>query len=66
MNQVKIEELSYAEDIVITAESERNLQHNLEIFNQELKIINMKLSQENTKTILISREDYVNKLHWKG
>lgn len=57
MEKVSISELLFATDIIITAESEENLQHNVAILKTELEKTNMKIEVHKTKMTVITYQD---------
>lgn len=46
MKPTSIPELMLANDVVVLAETEENLQHNINILNEEVTITNMKINIE--------------------
>src|SRR6185436_18803325 len=52
-----IAECAFADDLAIIAKSEEELQHNLNIWDQELKKHNMTINIEKTKIMVISKEE---------
>lgn len=54
MEKVKLTELAYADDMAIIGKNANDLQHNLNVYNRELKKKNMKINKDKTKTMLIS------------
>lgn len=54
---VRLTELLFTDDMVIIADSERNLQESLECLNRELKKINMRINVNKTKSMIISARD---------
>lgn len=57
MRNVEISECIFADDIVLLATSERNLQHNLNIWMGVLEAKGMRINIDKTKTVLISNEE---------
>lgn len=53
MKMITITELCYADDLIIIGETEKQLQNNINVFNQELKKKNMKINIQKTKTMVI-------------
>ena len=62
LKAVNLTTLSFADDLVLFANSERDLHNNINILNSELNKRGMKINAKKTKTMLISREAKVHKL----
>lgn len=62
---MRISEL-FADDMVVMAESERNLQHNINLINRELQGINMSINVNKAKSMLISLEGGTHKIIIEG
>lgn len=60
MQRINVSEMLFADDIVLLAESEQNLQYNLNILNEEMVKKNMKININETKSMIIVVE---NKTH---
>lgn len=56
MENIYVSELCFADDMVIIAADENTLQHNLDHYNKQLKEMNMAISTEKTKTMIVSKE----------
>lgn len=56
MGNERIQILCYADDTVLIAENEDDLQRLLHIFNTTAKKLNMKISTEKTKSVVIAKE----------
>lgn len=54
MRPVKVTELCYADDMLVIAETEAALQHNMNTLNEEFKKHNMKINEKKTKSMIIS------------
>lgn len=52
-----ISECLFADDLVVLANTEKDLQINLNIWNEELKKFNMSINIEKTKTMIITKEN---------
>jgi hypothetical protein len=52
LQQIKISEQAYADDVVLIAANERNLNYNLTIWNESLKNKGLKINIDKTKTII--------------
>jgi hypothetical protein len=62
MKKVNISELCYADDMFIAAENEKDLQHNINIYNKEMKKKNLIINRGKTKTIIINGKEEQHKL----
>lgn len=56
MNPVQLAILAYADDVVLMANSEEGLQHNLNIWNKEQLKRGLKINPTKTETMVISKE----------
>ena len=56
LNPISISEGAFADDVVIMAEREKDLQYNMEIWNAELQKYGMKINKTKTKVMVISEE----------
>lgn len=56
LQPVRINLLSYADDLVIFGKNQETLQNNLNILNQELINVGMHINENKTKTMIISRK----------
>lgn len=57
MKEIQLSELLYADDMVLVAHSEEDLQYNVEIYHNELRKVNMKINIGKTKTMVIAAEE---------
>jgi hypothetical protein len=55
LQQIKISEQAYADDVVLIAAKERNLNYNLKIWNESLKNRGLKINTDKTKTMVIAK-----------
>lgn len=55
LRPVKLCSLAFADDIVVLAPNERNLQHNMSIWDEELRKKGMKININKTQTMIVSR-----------
>jgi hypothetical protein len=55
LQQIKISEQAYADDMVLIAANERNLNYNLKIWNESLKNKGLKINTEKTKAMVIAK-----------
>lgn len=53
MEMVQISELLYADDLVLLAGSERELQYNVDTYIREMQKVNMRINIEKTKTMIV-------------
>ncbi|KAF2903655.1 hypothetical protein ILUMI_02522 [Ignelater luminosus] len=56
MVQVRFSKLALADDVTLLAGSARNLQHNLNVWNEELLKCDMKISTDKTRIMILSRQ----------
>ena len=56
LRPVQLKMLSFADDLVIFAETEKDLQKNVNMLNRELKKKGLKINDKKTKTMVVSRE----------
>lgn len=66
MEQTEINELMFADDMAIVSDSEKNLQHNLEVLEKELQKINLKINIVKTKSMVVSRENKTHSIKLQG
>lgn len=66
MKETQLTELMFADDMAILADSEENLQFNLDILNKELNKINMKINVDKTKSMIISSGNKVHSIQING
>ena len=62
LRPVNIAMLSFADDLVLFGKSEKDLQHNINILNNELTKRGMRINAKKTKTMLVSKESKVQNL----
>jgi hypothetical protein len=53
LKPVKISQLAFADGLVLLLKSEEDLKHNLNIWNREMEMRNIKISKIKTKTMVI-------------
>lgn len=56
MTQTELTEVIFADDLVIVANSEKKLQDNLKVLDNELTKLNMKINLDKTKNMIISKK----------
>lgn len=57
LTRITISECAFADDLAIIAKNETDLQHNINIWKEELDKHNMNINIEKTKVMVISKED---------
>ncbi|XP_068082743.1 LINE-1 retrotransposable element ORF2 protein [Anabrus simplex] len=57
MRPVRFSDLAFADDLIVVASSEQNLQHNINVWVEELKEKGMEVNVDKTKTMVISRNE---------
>lgn len=57
MEEIKVSEMTYADDMVLIARDEKMLNKNVRIYNRALKTINMKINDNKTKIMVISNKE---------
>ncbi|GJQ81101.1 hypothetical protein Trydic_g14272 [Trypoxylus dichotomus] len=57
MNAINVQELMFADDMVLIAHSEETLQQNLKIYQEELTKINMEINTRKTNTMITAAEE---------
>ena len=57
LKPVYLNDLAYADDLMVMASSEANLQHNIAVWAEELAKKGMKINVEKTKTMIISKKE---------
>jgi hypothetical protein len=55
MESVKISELAFADDVILIAKTEKDLNYNLKIWDEQLKKNSLNINLPKTKSMLISR-----------
>ena len=66
MKAIQLQDMLFADDMVIVAVSEEKLQHNVNEFQKELSVINMEINTNKTKTMLIVNEIKEHEIKIKG
>ena len=66
MKPTTVSELAFADDLVLIAKSEEDLQHNLNIWNREFIKKNMRPNVAKTETMIISREEQKHNIKLEG
>ena len=66
MERIQLTELMFADDMAIVAETEKDLQYNIEILDKELSKINMKINIDKTKSMIIATENKRHEIKLKG
>jgi hypothetical protein len=56
LERIVISECAFADDIAVMAGSEKDLQENLNVWNEVLKMHGMKINKSKTKVMVVSRE----------
>ena len=55
MRQTQLTELMFSDDMALMADTEKDLQYNVAVMEEELAKINMKINAGKTKTMIIAR-----------
>lgn len=66
MKIITITELCYADDLIIIGETEKQLQNNIQVFNEELRKKNMKINIQKTKTMVIGNSEEKHSIELDG
>ena len=66
MKIITITELCYADDLIIIGETEKQLQNNIKVFNEELRKKNMKINIQKTKTMVIGNSEEKHSIELDG
>lgn len=57
LDQIKISEITYADDMVLVGKDEETLTQNVKIYNEKLESINMRININKTKTMIIGNHN---------
>ena len=66
LQPVTLSELTYADDIVLITEDQRNLQYNLNIWKKVLKEYNLKINVQKTKSMVLGMNEKKHKLKFSN
>ena len=66
MKAIQLQDMLFADDTVIVAESERKLQHNVNELQRELSAINKEINIHKSNTTIITNEIKEHKIKIKG
>ena len=66
MKAIQLQDMLFADDMVIVVESEKKLQHNVNEDQKELSVINMEININKSKTMIIANEIKEHKIKIKG
>ena len=66
MKIITIRELCYADDLIIIGGTEKQLQNNIKVFNEELRKKNMKINTQKTKTMVTGNSEEKHSIELDG
>ena len=62
LKPVKVKMLSFADDLVLFGKNQKDLQHNINILNTELKKRSLIINTKKTKTMVVCREEKIHQI----
>ena len=63
---IQLQDMLFTDDMVIVAETEEKLQHNVNEYQKELRAVNMEININKSKTMVIANEIKEHEIKIKG